>query len=180
MVKEITELIWKVRKRFYFFHFENIKFVGKGNLVKQKYVNVQCQSWDRHFSFILDFRAKGYATIQYIGPRNNLNMTDLSVRINEQSLNVSSEWMREKLKEEKEVWGIHITSFSILTQMKIEGILGGGDLGELINKAAQDSVPVLLIRNEWEISNAIKDFLLPRLNPFLNEFSFEDLENRMP
>jgi hypothetical protein len=64
--------------------------------------------------------------------------------------------------------------------MKIEGILGGGDLGELINKAAQDSVPVLLIRNEWEISNAIKDFLLPRMNPFLNEFSFEDLENRMP
>lgn len=67
-----------------------------------------------------------------------------------------------------------------LFQLDIEGILGGGDLGAVINKATQDLIPSLLFNFESQISAFLNAFLLPRLNPFLNQLTLEDLANLMP
>ena len=65
-------------------------------------------------------------------------------------------------------------------QLDIQGILGGGDLGAVINKATQDLIPSLLLNFEQQISEYLREFLLPRINPFLNNISLEDLANLMP
>lgn len=70
--------------------------------------------------------------------------------------------------------------FLFALQLDIQGILGGGDLGAVINKATQDLIPSLLINFEQQISDFLREFLLPRINPFLNNISLEDLANLMP
>lgn len=67
-----------------------------------------------------------------------------------------------------------------MLQLDIQGILGGGDLGAVINKATQDLIPSLLLNFERQISEYLREFLLPRINPFLNNISLEDLANLMP
>lgn len=64
--------------------------------------------------------------------------------------------------------------------MNIQGILGGGDLGELINKVTQDLIPSLLVSYQSEINESLRDYLLPKINPYLNSISLEDLEKLMP
>lgn len=64
--------------------------------------------------------------------------------------------------------------------MDIQGILGGGDLGALINKVTQDLIPSLLVNFQAEINEMLGDYLLPKINPYLNSISLEDLEKLMP
>lgn len=64
--------------------------------------------------------------------------------------------------------------------MDIQGILGGGDLGELINKVTENLIPSLLVSYAAEINESLGDYLLPKINPYLNSISLADLEKLMP
>ncbi|CRK91675.1 CLUMA_CG005324, isoform A [Clunio marinus] len=105
-------------------------------------------------NFVLEprnFRASGFAQIRFLGSNNNLNVTDMDVRLNLPSL-----------------------------QMNVQGILGGGDLGAVINKVAQDLVPSLIRTFENELSDLMSNLLIPRINPFLNNLTLDDIINRAP
>lgn len=53
-------------------------------------------------------------------------------------------------------------------------------MGAVINKATQDLIPKLLVTHQNEINAFVNDFLLPKINPFLNNLTLDDLTNLMP
>lgn len=119
--------------------------------------------------FLLDFRAFGEAHVRISPLNGGLSLNSLTVRLNLQSLHVS-------------LFGIFKISFFYLkfSQTNIQGILGGGELSNVINAMVMDLVPGFFRTFEDQISVTLSNFLLPRINPLLSGLTLDDIRNLLP
>lgn len=86
-------------------------------------------------------------------------MSDLNVRIRLQNLEV----LFLNLKK-----NIFIYLNFLFLQTEIEGLLGGGDLGVLVNELFKDMLLLIIDKGYALVSASIKDNYLPRANEFMN------------